>query len=188
MSAKVEVHLTPEMRAELKAICRRQSAGAAVLRRARVLLLADEDHLDGQRPDTYLVEVVGLSERQVRRVRQQFVRNGLTGALSRKKRSRPGTTPKFDGKSEARLVTLACSTPPDGRQRWTLQLLADELCRLRIVTSVCAETVRQCLKKTGSSLGGRSGSASPRKIVRGSSPTWRKFSTSTAKRTTTSTR
>jgi hypothetical protein len=188
MSAKVEVHLTPEVRAELEAVCRSQSVGAAVARRARILLLADEDHLDGQRPDTYIVEVVGLSERQVRRIRQKFVRDGVTGALPRKRRATPGTTPKFDGAAEARLVTLCCSTPPDGRQRWTLQLLVDELCRLKVVTSVCCETVRQCLKKTGCSLGGRSGSASRKKTARGSSPTWSRSSTSIANRTTTRTR
>jgi transposase len=153
MSAKVKVHLSPEMRAELEIVVRNQSVGAAVARRARVLLLADEDHLDGQRTDAYIVEVVGLSERQVRRVRQQFVQDGLASTLPRKKRSAPGTTPKFDGAAEAQLVTLCCSTPPKGHQRWTLKLLVDELCRLRVVTSVCCETVRQCLKKTGLSLG-----------------------------------
>jgi hypothetical protein len=187
MSAKLEVHLTLEMRRELEAVRRSQKTAAAKVRRARVLLLADEDHSDGQRPDTYIATAVGLSEKQVKTIRHKFVQEGLA-AIERKKRSTPPTKPKFDGRAEARLVTLCCSTPPEGRQRWTLQLLADELCRLRVVTSVCAETVRQCLKKTGSSLGGRSGSASPRKIVRGSSPTWRTSSTSTAKRTTTSTR
>ena len=48
------------------------------------------------------------------------------------------------------LVSLCCSTPPEGRSRWTLQLLVDELCRLQVVTSVCRETVRMCLKKTRS--------------------------------------
>lgn len=188
MSAKVEVHLSSETRTELDAVCRSQSVGAAVARRARVLLLADEDHLDGRRPDTDIVEVVGLSERQVRRIRQKFVRDGMAGALPRKPRSTPATTPKFDGEAEARLVTLCCSTPPDGHQRWTLQLLVDELCRLRVVTSVCCETVRQCLKKTGCNLGEPSGSASPRKTVRDSWPRWKTSSMSTANRTTTRTR
>jgi hypothetical protein len=183
MTAKVQVHLTPEVRQELEAIRRSQKTAAAKSRRARVLLLSDENHPDGQRPDTYIAEVVGLSEKQVKTIRHKFVRDGLA-TIERKKRSTPATKPKFDGRAEARLVTLCCSTPPDGRQRWTLQLLADELCRLNVVTSVCCETVRQCLKKTGSSLGGRSDSAFPRRTVHGSLPTWKKSSTSTAKRTT----
>lgn len=187
MSAKVRVHLTPEVREELESVRRSQTASAAKARRARVLLLADEDHVDGQRPDAYIAEVVGLSEKQVKTIRQKFVREGLP-ALERKKRSTPPTPPKFDGRAEARLVTLCCSDPPDGRQRWTLQLLVDELCRLEVVTSVCCETVRQCLKKTGCNLGGRSGSASPRKTVRGSLPRWNTSSTSTAKPTTSRTR
>jgi hypothetical protein len=188
MSAKVEVHLTAVMRAELEAVCRSQSVGAAVARRARILLLADEDHLDGQRPDTYICEVVGRSERQIRRVRQKFAEDGLAGSLMRKPRASPATPPKLDGQAEARLVTLCCSTPPEGHQRWTLQLLVDELCRLQVVTSVCRETVRQCLKKTGCSPGARGGSASRNEIGRDSSLTWRRSSTSTAKRTMSSTR
>lgn len=186
MSAKISVRLTEEMRLELQTLVRSQTVSAAKSRRARVLLLADEDHADGQRPDTYIATVVGLSEKQVKTIRHKFAREGLR-ALDRKKRAAGPTPPKFDGRAEAQLVTLCCSTPPEGRQRWTLQLLADELCRLQIVASVCCETVRKCLKKTGSSLGGRNGSASRRGTARGSSPKWKPYSTSTAKRTTSST-
>jgi len=180
MSAKLRVHLAAEVRRELETVARSQTAKAAKVRRARVLLLADEDHAEGQRSDTYIATVVGLSEKQVKLIRQKFVREGLS-AIERKPRETPR---KLDGRAEAQLVALCCSTPPEGRQRWTLQLLADELGRLEVVTSVCCETVRQCLKKTGSSLGGPSGSASPKKIGPGSSPRWSKSSTSTVKRTT----
>jgi len=187
MSAKVEVHLTPEVREELAAIGRSQNVGAARARRVRVLLLADEDHPDGQRPDTYIAAALGLSDKQVKTIRQKFVREGLS-ALERKKRLTPPKPPKFHGRAEARLVALCCSTPPEGQQRWTLQLLVDELCRLKVVTSVCCETVRQCLKKTGSSLGGRSGSASRKRTGRDSSRRWSKSSTCTARTTTQSAR
>jgi hypothetical protein len=85
-------------------------------------------------------------------------------------------------------VTLCCSSPPKGRERWTLQLLCDELARLQIVESVCRETVRSCLKKTTLSLGGASASASRKRIGPGSLRKWKKFSTSTRRRTTRSTR
>lgn len=185
---KHEVHLTPGQRAELEAVCRQQVVGAATARRARILLLADADHPDGRRPDWHIAEVVGLSERQVVRIRRRFVTDGLAPAVGRKPRAPSDRPPKLDGAAEARLVTLCCSTPPDGRDRWTLQLLVDELCRLRVVASVCRETVRTCLKKTGSSRGGPTGSASRRRTGPGSWPRWRRCSTPTTRGTTAGTR
>ena len=82
------------------------------------------------------------------RVRQRFVERGLEAALGRKKQDRPSRERKLDGRAEARLIALACSQPPDGRAAWTLQLLADKLVELRVVDSVCDETVRRVLKKT----------------------------------------
>jgi len=149
--------------------------------------MCDEDHPEGRRRDWQIAETVGLSERQVVRIRQQFVREG-DPALERQPRSDAGVSKTFDGQAEARLVTLCCSEPPEGRDRWTLQLLCDELGRLEVVESVCCETVRQCLKKTGCSLGEPSGSASPKPIGHDSSRGWKRFSTSTSKRMTSGTR
>jgi transposase len=185
---KVEVRLSPAEREELVALCRKGTVGAAKLRHAQILLMADEDRREGRRPDWYIAEKVGLSERQICRVRQKFVREGLNTALERQPRITPGTPPKFDGRQEAQLVRLCCSTPPAGRSRWTLRLLADELGRLQVVASVCPETVRRCLKKIASSRGGRSGSASRRKTRRDLWPKWNDSSTSTARNSTSSTR
>jgi hypothetical protein len=165
---KLRVFLKRKVRQQLESLCRQGCAPAAKVRRARILLLADENQAHGSLHDREIAQRVGLCERQVVRIRQQFVRGGGVPALERKKRSRPGTTPKFDGRSEAQLVALCCSQPPKGRKRWTIRLLADELGRLRIVTSVCPETVRKCLKKTGLSLGSRSDSAFPIETARGS--------------------
>jgi transposase len=96
----------------------------------------------------------------------------------------PPRPPKLDGEAEAQLVTLCCSQAPEGRQRWTLQLLCDELARLQVVESVCPETVRQCLKKTNFSLGGPSGSAFRRRTGPDSSRRWKRSSTPTRNRTT----
>ena len=78
--------------------------------------------------------------------------------LQRQPRSDAGLPKKIDAAVEARLVVLCCSDPPAGQQRWTLQLLVDELCRLKVVTSVCRETVRQTLKKIVSSPGNQNAS------------------------------
>ena len=188
MSEKVRVRLEPAVRKDLEALCRQSIVPAGKVRRARILLLADEAHQDGRRPDWQIMEIVGCGERTVRRVRHQFVQEGLQPTLERKPRSTPGTTPKFDGESEAKLIALCCSEPPEGRQRWTMQLLADELCRLKVVTSVSAETVRQCLKKIVSSRGKHDDSVFPNGTVPASWPTWRRSSMSTGRITTRSIR
>jgi len=185
LSKKLKVFLSPDFRSELEAICRRQSVAAAKVRRARILLMSDEGHPDGGRHDSEIAETVGLCERQVVRIRQQFVREGEP-VLERK--PRPSSPGKLDGPAEARLVTICCSRPPDGRDRWTLQLLCDELARLTIVESVSRETVRRCLKKTTLNLGSRNASAFRSRTARGSSRGWKKSSTSTSNRTTPGTR
>lgn len=180
---KLVVCLSTEFRAELEGICRRQSVGAAKVRRARILLMSDADHPDGGRRDREIAEVVGLSERQVVRIRQQFVREGEP-VLQRKTRKDAGIPKTFDGEAEAKLVTLCCNAPPDGRDRWTLQLLCDELARLKVVESVCRETVRRCLKKTNLNLGEPSGSAFRRMTAPASLHGWNRSSTPTRKSTT----
>jgi len=84
----------------------------------------------------------------VANVRQRFVEQGLDGALERKKRETPPVPRKLDGRGEARLIAVACSAAPEGRAKWTMQMLADELVTLGVVESISDETVRQTLKKT----------------------------------------
>jgi len=84
----------------------------------------------------------------VANVRQRFVEQGLDGALERKERKTPPVPRKLDGRGEARLIAVACSAAPEGRAKWTMQLLADELVTLGVVESISDETVRQTLKKT----------------------------------------
>lgn len=175
---KVEVCLSDAIREELETVARSQSSPVSKVRRARVLLMADEDRREGHRPDWYIAEKVGISLRQVCRIRQQFVRDGLAPTITRRQRSDKGTAKTIDGAAEARLVTLCCSTPPEGRERWTLKLLVDELCRLEVVASVCPETVRRCLKKIASSRGRQNASVSRKETAPVSWPTWKKSSTS----------
>lgn len=184
-SIKFQVLLSPEVRTELEAVARKTSAGAAKVRRAKILLMADEAHPDGGYPDWEIAEEVGLCERQVVRIRQKFVKSGVLPTLSRAVRADAGMRRAIDGRAEARLVTIACGTPPEGRDHWTLQMLCDELRRLQIVKSVCCETVRQVLKKTNYDPGSRNASASPKRIGRGSSRGWKKSLTSTKNHSTT---
>jgi transposase len=88
-----------------------------------------------------------VSVATIERVRQRFVEDGLEAALAPRPPRRLYPR-KLDGAAEARLVALACSPPPDGRARWTLQMLADRLVALGWVGSVSSETVRVVLKQT----------------------------------------
>src|SRR5688572_29569925 len=143
---KYHVVLTSDARAELEAIARQTSVGAAKLRRAKILLMADQSHPEGGCADWEIAEEVGLCERQIVRIRQKFVKAGVQPTLTKAIRKDAGTRRAIDGRAEAQLITIACSTPPEGRDHRTLQLLCTELQRLKIVKSVCCETVRQVLR------------------------------------------
>lgn len=188
MSQKYKVELSDEEREELKVVVRQSSAGVAKIRWARILLMADEAHPEGQQPDWKIAEAVGISERQVVRIRQKFVRQGVQATLKRSTRVDAGTQRALDGDAEAHLICLACSTPPEGRDHWTLELLCNELGRLQVVQSVCRETVRKTLKKMNFSPGKPSDSVLPKPTVPDSSPGWKKSSTSIRKSTTKGTR
>ena len=178
---KVCVRLTPEQRAALARLVRTGTHPAAMLRRAQILLKADSDGPDGW-SDTRIGKALGCSFMTVRRVRQQFVADGLDATLHRK---RPAGRQyrKLDGKQEAQLVAIACSPAPAGRARWTMNMLARRLVELEVVGSIDPATVCRTLQKTRSSPGSSSSGSSRRSRTRPSSPTWRTCSTSTPART-----
>jgi Homeodomain-like domain len=95
---------------------------------------------------------LGCGRASVERVRKRFVEEGLEAALNPKSSQRVYQR-KMDGKTEAHLIALACGAPPEGRSRWTLRLLGDQMVALEYVESLSYETVRRTLKKTSSSLG-----------------------------------
>jgi hypothetical protein len=168
------IQLTADERAALEAMTERGRVRADRIRRARILLLADSGSTDEE-----IVDALGVGLATVERTRRACVMEGVVVAIERKPQARPHAG-KLDGVAEARLVQLACSTPPEGRARWTLRLLASELVELEVVDAVSHETVRQVLKKTSSSPGSRAASASRPRRTRGSSPRWRMCSTSTS--------
>jgi len=181
-SRKRKVCLTPEERQRLESITRNGAAPAKKIQHARVLLLSDSHHPNGRYPDAQIASILGMHRNSVARVRTRFVLEGEGPALDRKIRATPPTPPKLDGQAEATLVAICCSAPPEGRVRWTLQLLSQEMVGRRIVTSICRETIRKTLKKTSSSPGASSGSASRSGMRPGSSPRWNRCSTPTANR------
>jgi len=178
---EVVVRLTEDQRRRLRALTRTGSAAARELTRARILLLADADPA---RTDAAIADAAGVHPNTVGAVRKRFVRHGEDAALRRERRAEPPVPPKIDGRVEAHLVAICCSKAPPGRARWTLKLLAGELTRRGLVTSISHEAVRQALKKTGCSPGGGSRGASPSGTRPGSSPRWKRSSTPTPPRRT----
>src|SRR5260221_9037447 len=130
---------------------------------ARVLLMSDQSQGEPSQTDGQIAEVLDINRRTVIRIKQRFVQENLEVALTG---SFPRERPErrcLDGKGEAQLIHLACSQAPDGRQRWTLELLADRMVRLGYVEHISPETVRKTLKKTSSSPGSKNPGAFPRR-------------------------
>ena len=154
---KYIVRLTADERNRLEDLIRTGKRAASVILHARILLKADADAGGPGWDDDRIAEAVECGASTVYRVRQAFVEEGLDAALFRKKPTGRQYR-KLDGVQEAHLVALACGSPPDGRHRWTLRLLADRLVELAVVDSISPECVRVTLKKTTSSPGcGNSG-------------------------------
>lgn len=152
MAKKYAVELSVEERAALGEMVRRGKALARKLVHARVLLKADSGAQGPAWTDEQIAEALELGVRTVERIRQRFVEHGMEDALTRRQSPQPPRR-KLDGAAEARLVQLACSTPPAGFRRWTIRLLADKMVELRVVDGLGRETVRLQLKKMRSSLG-----------------------------------
>ena len=146
MAKRYRVTLTTEERGELGRMVSRGKADARKLAHARILLQADEAEGGPARVDEDVAAALDVSVRTIGRVRERFVEQGLAAALLPKPSSRRYER-KLDGEQEARLIALACSTPPDGHGRWTLRLLAERMVELEHVDAVSHETVRQTLKK-----------------------------------------
>ena len=147
MKSKYAVSLSELERAQLRTLIGHGVAPARELTHARILLKAD--HGDGGPGwnDAAIAGALELCTRTVARVRQQYAAQGLEAALTRRMPERAYAR-KLDGQQEAHLIALACSTPPAGRERWSLRLLADAVVRLEVVDTVSHETVRQTLKQT----------------------------------------
>lgn len=173
------VWLTPEQRERLDAITRNGHAAAKKIRHAQILLWSDGHREGGRLSSREIAERLGMHDNSVDRIRKRFVVEGEEPALNRKVRETPAIEPKIDGRVEAHLIAICCGAPPAGRTRWTLQLLAGELKKRGLVTSVCVETVRKTLKKTHCNLGVSNRGASRSEIAHGSSPKWKASSIST---------
>ena len=132
------IELSETDRLELDVIVRSGAHKARTIRRAQTLLWSDAGKTDGE-----IAELQGITPLTVAKTRQRWVE-----ARSLEDKPRPGREKKLDGKQEAFVVALACSDAPDGRESWTMQMLADKLLELQVVDEpISDETVRRTLKK-----------------------------------------
>ena len=136
LNKRYVVQLELEERARLQRMVSVGKRAAAKLTHARVLLQADQSAAGPGWTDARIAEGLGVTTRTVENIRRRFVEQGLQAALERKKQCRPSRERLLDGAKEAKLVALCCSKAPNGRRRWTLQLLADRLVELNIVDSI----------------------------------------------------
>lgn len=150
MVAKYIVEMSVEERMKLSRMLHAGKGSAAKLRKARILLKADEGDDGPGWTDERIADALEVGTTQIRNTRKRFVEEGLEAAINRRKQCSPSRLRMFDGEAEARLVTLACSKAPAGRSRWTLQLLADRIVALNVVESTSIHTVARVLKKTRS--------------------------------------
>ncbi len=141
------VTLTSEEQESLRTIIDKRSSKSQIVKRAFVLLSLDENRTGGRLSDEEIRERYRVGQRMIEQLRQRFVMDSFEIALNGKKRTR-FKEKTFDGRVEAKLVALRCSDAPDGRQKWSLRLLAETLEEMGEVASISHESVRQILKKT----------------------------------------
>jgi transposase len=137
---KYLVKLEADERKQLLEMTRKGKIGARKMKRAQILLRADEGWKDED-----IIKALNTSRSTVERTRKRLVEGGLDKALNED--PRPGQRTKLEGKAAAHLIALACSDAPGGRDHWPLRLLADKLVELGMVESISHETIRQTLKK-----------------------------------------
>jgi putative transposase len=144
MRRTLQLQLSDDQRSQLKKVVSSGKTQARVQTRARIVLMAAKGGKEGA--NQAIADALGVSWRTVIRIKQRFKEEGLAAI---QEHSRPGRPPRITGDIEAKLVTLACSQPPEGRAKWTLQLLADKMVELGYIDTISDVGVMKRLKKIG---------------------------------------
>jgi transposase len=151
MMKQYVVELTSKERFQLQQIVTKGNTTGYRIKYAHILLKADQSKDGPGWSDPKIAEAFGCNLSTVYRLRKRLVEDGFDAVLQHGNAGKHKQR-KLDGKAEARLIALACSQPPEGRQRWTVRLLADELVSLGVVNSCGKTTVHETLKKMNYSL------------------------------------
>ena len=151
---KYRVTLTEEEREILKNLIQKGHTAGYRIRHAQILLALDEIPANESWTDEKTAQAYGSHIRSIGNIRKRFVQEGFQAALERKKRLVPPVL-KIDGEAEAKIIALACSEAPEGRVRWTFQLLADKVVERGILDSISDTAIRNRLQKTKLNPGNR---------------------------------
>jgi transposase len=149
---KYIISLTAQERSDLEKLTKTGRTAAYKINHARILLKADSNQAGGEWIDREISKALNISVATIERVRERCVLEGIEAALNRREQSNRRKK-IIDGSQEARLIAIACSEIPTGKNKWTLQMLADKMVELNYVEQVSRESIRQVLKKTKSSRG-----------------------------------
>lgn len=138
---KINIQLNNEEIFFLKEFIRKGHKSARALTRANILLLANQN-----KKSTEIADTLNVHRSTVSRIKKRYIKEGLESAL--KEKPRPGQPIKYTEKHTAEVIALACTTPPEGRKRWTIELLVEELTKREGFENITRETIRLILKKT----------------------------------------
>ena len=152
MAPRYRVTLAIEERKYLEEISTKGKRAARTVLYARALLLLDAGECGPQWVVAKVGEALGVTTRSLEHLKKRLVKEGLHVAIERKTRVKPPREIKFGGEFEAQLLALACSEAPEGRDRWTVRLLAEKMVELKMVETVSPMTVCNTLKKMNLSL------------------------------------
>lgn len=135
------IKLTQEEITYLNEFVGKGKKSAREITRARILLLVNQ-----QIRDANIQKTLNIGRSTIWRVKMNFLKKGIEYALS--ERERPGQPEKYNKKTKAEIIALACTTPPKGRKRWSVRLLVEELKKKKETSTINRETIRLILKKT----------------------------------------
>lgn len=140
------IKLKKKEKSYLENFVKKGSKSARALTRARILLFSNN-----KKTDTEITNLLGIGRTTVWRIKENYKNKGINSALTEKYRS--GQPRKYEEKQRTEIVAYACTNPPEGRKRWTVRLLAEELCKQKGFETINRETIRLVLKKTKLNLG-----------------------------------
>lgn len=156
MTPRYRVELAEEERDFLEGITKRGTHNARTVILSRALLLCDKGPFGPGWGSDDIVKALGISDRTIERLKKRCTEEGVEAAIERKPQENPSRKLQFDGAFEARLLALACSEAPEGRERWTIRLLAEKVVELKIAESASTMTIQRALKKMNVNLTSKS--------------------------------
>lgn len=143
---KYKINLTESENKKLQSNIRDKNTSKSIIQRCHIILELDENN-PNRLTHIQISKAFGISKSTISDTVLDYTKNGLDSAITNKRNPNSNAPRKIDGRGEARVIELACSTPPEGFARWTLSLLTDHA-KICLETPVCRTTIFEVLKNT----------------------------------------